>query len=47
MSGYLLKPIRDNEDFKGAVRNMANMANLVNWEKKAVFIRFFKVMGEM
>ena len=41
-----MKPIRYNEDFKGAVMNVKRMpkvANMVNWEflkKMAVLIRF-------
>ena len=36
MSGYLIEPIRDNKDFKGAVRNVNNGQNGQNG-KKGVF----------
>ena len=40
MSGYLMdlmKPIRDNEDFKGAVRNVKNYQKRANKVKRVIF----------
>ena len=40
MSGYLMdmmKPIRDNEDFKGAVRNVKNNQKRAKKVKRVIF----------
>ena len=37
MSGYLMKPIRDKEDFKGAVRNVKNGQKRAKMAKREVF----------
>ena len=40
MSGYLMdlmKPIRDNEDFKGAVRNVKNNQKRAKQVKRVIF----------
>ena len=42
MSGYLMdlmKPIRDNEDFKGAVRNVKNDQKRAKKVKRVIFKR--------
>ena len=54
MSGYLMdlmKPIRDNEDFKGAVRNVKNYQKMAKKVKRffsketAVLTHFFNGFG--
>ena len=48
MSGYLTEPIRDNEDFKGAVRNVQNgpkQPNACFSKEMAVLTHFFKGYG--
>ena len=55
MSGYLMDlmtPIRDNEDFKGAFRNVKNGPKTAKKVKRVIFkgvvvlTHFFMVMGE-
>ena len=35
MSEYLMEPIRDNEDFKGAVRNVNNFQKGPKWQNRS------------
>ena len=52
LSGFLMEPIRDNEDFKGAVRNVKNSQKGKRGQKGDFHRRrqslrtFFKVMGD-
>ena len=39
MSGYLMEPIRDSEDFKGFVRNVKNCQKQPIWQKRVAFKR--------
>ena len=46
MSGYLMEPIGDDEDFQGAVRNVQQLPSGLFSKETAVFIYSFKVIGE-
>ena len=44
MSGCLMEPIGDDEDFQGAVRNVQKLPNGLFSKETAVFIYSFKVI---